>query len=266
MIKFNEPQDFENFALENDLVFVSSLADIGIGVFKVRNMNNAEIKIEDLRSKTNVLNIELNLLDPLLNRINFMNYNNNLIQYAMKKIPLKIFGLILISIFIKNSLNAQELDVKTFSQVISPKTSIISKKPIEYQYFFDSVVVRKNQNNENLNVERLGNYLFEYEADKLNLVVNQLAGQERYIVVKGADQAIKFYNGTINVRFSELTNFANFAVQNNLIFVKSLPQINLGVYRVNNIRETETVLQMLARNQIVRGVELDLINPNIGPN
>ena len=194
-----------------------------------------------------------------------MNYNNNLIQYAMKKTPLKIFGLILISIFIKNSLNAQELDVKTFSQVISPKTSIISK-PIEYQYFFDSVVVRKNQNNENLNVERLGNYLFEYEADKLNLVVNQLAAQERYIVVKGADQAIKFYNGTINVRFSELTNFANFAVQNNLIFVKSLPQINLGVYRVNNIRETETVLQMLARNQIVRGVELDLINPNIGPN
>ena len=36
---------------------MSSLADIGIGVFKVRNMNNAEIKIEDLRSKTNVLNI-----------------------------------------------------------------------------------------------------------------------------------------------------------------------------------------------------------------
>jgi len=194
-----------------------------------------------------------------------MNYNNNLIEYAMKKIPFKIFVLIFISIFIKDSLNAQELNVKTFSQEISTKTSIISK-PIEYQYFFDSVVVRKNQNNENLNVERLGNYLFEYEADKLNLVVNQLAGRERYIVVKGADQVIKFYNGTINVRFSELTDFVNFAVQNDLIFVKSLPQINLGVYRVNNIRETETVLQMLAKNQIVRGVELDLINPNIGPN
>ena len=83
-----------------------------------------------------------------------------------------------------------------------------------------------------MNVEKIGNYLFEYEADQLNLVVNQLAQQERYIVVIGADQAIKFYNGTINVRFSELTNFADFGVQNDLIFVKSLPQINLGVYRV----------------------------------
>ena len=178
---------------------------------------------------------------------------------------MRIFSLIFSLVLMNNGLNAQELTVKTAAQNFSQATSI-TRESIEYQYFFDSIAVRKNQNNENLNVEKIGNYLFEYEADQLNLVVNQLAQQERYIVVKGADQAIKFYNGTINIRFSELTNFANFAVQNDLVYVKSLPQINLGIYRVNNIRETENILQSLAKNQIVKGVELDLINPNIGPN
>ena len=178
---------------------------------------------------------------------------------------MRIFSLIFSLVLMNNGLNAQELTVKTAAQNFSQATSI-TRESIEYQYFFDSIAVRKNQNNENLNVEKIGNYLFEYEADQLNLVVNQLAEQERYIFVKGADQAIKFYNGTINIRFSELTNFANFAVQNDLVYVKSLPQINLGIYRVNNIRETENILQSLAKNQIVKGVELDLINPNIGPN
>ena len=178
---------------------------------------------------------------------------------------MRIFSLIFSLVLMNNGLNAQELTVKTAAQNFSQATSI-TRESIEYQYFFDSIAVRKNQNNENLNVEKIGNYLFEYEADQLNLVVNQLAQQERYIVVIGADEAIKFYNGTINIRFSELTNFADFGVQNDLVYVKSLPQINLGIYRVNNIRETENILQSLAKNQIVKGVELDLINPNIGPN
>ena len=178
---------------------------------------------------------------------------------------IRIFSLIFSLVLMNNGLNAQELTVKTAAQNFSQATSI-TRESIEYQYFFDSIAVRKNQNNENLNVEKIGNYLFEYEADQLNLVVNQLAQQERYIVVIGADEAIKFYNGTINIRFSELTNFADFGVQNDLVYVKSLPQINLGIYRVNNIRETENILQSLAKNQIVKGVELDLINPNIGPN
>ena len=178
---------------------------------------------------------------------------------------MRIFSLIFSLVLMNNGLNAQELTVKTAAQNFSQATSI-TRESIEYQYFFDSIAVRKNQNNENLNVEKIGNYLFEYEADQLNLVVNQLAQQERYIVVIGADEAIKFYNGTINIRFSELTNFSDFGVQNDLVYVKSLPQINLGIYRVNNIRETENILQSLAKNQIVKGVELDLINPNIGPN
>ena len=136
---------------------------------------------------------------------------------------MRIFSLILSLFLINNGLNAQELTVKTIAPGLTQGTSIISRS-IEYQYFFDSVAVRKNQDNENLNVEKIGNYLFEYEADQLNLVVNQLAGQERYIVVIGADQAIKFYNGTINVRFSELTNFAVFR-QDSIKY----PQIAKGI-------------------------------------
>ena len=100
---------------------------------------------------------------------------------------IRIFSLIFSLVLMNNGLNAQELTVKTAAQNFSQATSI-TRESIEYQYFFDSVAVKKNQNNENLNVEKIGNYLFEYEADQLNLVVNQLAQQERYIVVIGAGE------------------------------------------------------------------------------
>ena len=169
---------------------------------------------------------------------------------------IRIVGLIFSFIFISDGLNAQEIIQK----------NSITKKPVEYEYFFDSIAVRKNQNNQDLGVEEIGKYLFEYKADKLNFIINQLSEQERYIVVRGADQRIKFFNGSIMIKFNELPNFESFALENNLIFVSSLAQIGIGVFRVRNINNIEIKIEDLRAKSNVLNIELDLLDPSIGPN
>lgn len=182
---------------------------------------------------------------------------------------IKLLSLMFSLIFVSSILNGQVVTQGTVgslnTQEIIQKSSI-DKKPVEYQYFFNSAVARKNESNENLNVEKIGNFLFEYEANQLNSVANQLSNQARYIVVIGTDQSVKFFNGSILVKFNELPNFESFAMENDLIFVKSLAEIGIGVYRVRDLRTTQSKIQRLSENKNVRRVELDLLDPNIVPN
>jgi hypothetical protein len=64
VVEFQSLPDFDIFALENNLVFISDLSDISRGVFKIININNVKDKISDLESISNILSIELDLIDP----------------------------------------------------------------------------------------------------------------------------------------------------------------------------------------------------------
>ena len=182
---------------------------------------------------------------------------------------IRMLSLIFSLIFVSGVLNGQVVIQKTVdglnAQEVTQKNTI-TKGPIEYQYFFDSIVVRKNDSNENMSVNKVGNYLFEYEANQLTSVANQLSSQDRYIVVLGTDQSVKFFNGSILVRFNELPNFESFAAENDLIFMRSLPQIGVGIYKARDIRTTQSHIQRLSKNQNVKGVELDLVDPYVVPN
>lgn len=63
IVEFQSLPNFETFALENNLVFISDLSDINRGVFKVRNIYNVKDKISDLGSSSNILSIDLDLID-----------------------------------------------------------------------------------------------------------------------------------------------------------------------------------------------------------
>ncbi|MFL2485708.1 MAG: hypothetical protein ACJ0GO_00025 [Gammaproteobacteria bacterium] len=182
---------------------------------------------------------------------------------------IRLLSLMFSLIFVSGVLNGQVVTQKTVdglnSQVVTQK-NIITQRPIEYQYFFDSIAVRKNDSNENMSVNKVGNYLFEYEANQLTALANQLSSQDRYIVVTGKDQSVKFFNGSIIVRFNELPNFESFAAENDLIFMRSLPQIGIGIYKARDIRTTQSDIQRLSKNQNVKGVELDLVDPYVVPN
>ena len=66
IIKFKEIPVIQDFANANGMIFVSDLSDISRGVFKIRNLFDLEDKISQLQTDSNILAIELDLIDPLL--------------------------------------------------------------------------------------------------------------------------------------------------------------------------------------------------------
>ena len=64
IIEFNILPSFDVFAFGNDLIFMSDLSDINRGVFKIQNLNGLQEKINNLQNDSNILSIELNVLDP----------------------------------------------------------------------------------------------------------------------------------------------------------------------------------------------------------
>ena len=65
-IKFNEFPNLQNFAISNELEFVSNLSDISVGVFKVKNISELQLKIDSIKDDDNVISIQLNTIDPNL--------------------------------------------------------------------------------------------------------------------------------------------------------------------------------------------------------
>ena len=66
LIQFKVFPNLENYALSNDIELVSNLSDINIGVFKIKNILELKLKIDSLRSDNNIINIDLNTIDPAL--------------------------------------------------------------------------------------------------------------------------------------------------------------------------------------------------------
>jgi|TARA_A100001011_G_C14032699_1_gene724322 hypothetical protein len=63
IVEFKTVPNFETFALENNLVFISDLSDINRGVFKIRNIYDVKNKISSLGTSSNILSIDLDLID-----------------------------------------------------------------------------------------------------------------------------------------------------------------------------------------------------------
>ena len=63
IIEFNVLPNFDDFALENGLVFIADLSDINRGVFKIKNLYDLQDKINILEKSSNVLSIDLDLID-----------------------------------------------------------------------------------------------------------------------------------------------------------------------------------------------------------
>ena len=63
IVEFKTLPNFDIFALENNLVFISDLSDINRGVFKIGNIYNIKDKISELGGSSNILSIDLDLID-----------------------------------------------------------------------------------------------------------------------------------------------------------------------------------------------------------
>tara|TARA_B100000963_G_scaffold323911_1_gene309042 strand:+ start:773 stop:1333 length:561 start_codon:yes stop_codon:yes gene_type:complete len=64
IIEFNEMPDLENFAVMNNITFVTSLSDISMGVFKPKNLSELDSKIQNFKFDENIISVGLDLIDP----------------------------------------------------------------------------------------------------------------------------------------------------------------------------------------------------------
>ena len=64
LVKFNVFPNLQDFAIRNELEFVSNLSDINAGVFKVKNISELQLKISALKDNQNITSMILNTIDP----------------------------------------------------------------------------------------------------------------------------------------------------------------------------------------------------------
>ena len=171
-----------------------------------------------------------------------------------------------------DSLSAQELviDPETNSLVyeysISEKRGERTSINKEYIFYFESIVLRKDKNNEQPDMEVIGNFVYKLKGEN-SLYSNDTFDQgNRFIVVKGIDQRIKFFNGGLLIKFFKMPDLEKFAIDNNLVFSKNLSSINRGLFRLNNMNDMDFILESLRNDSNVVSIELDLLDPSIGPN
>jgi hypothetical protein len=66
LVKFNIFPNLQDFATSNELEFVSNLSDMNVGVFKVKNISELQLKINSLKDNENISSMTLNTIDPSL--------------------------------------------------------------------------------------------------------------------------------------------------------------------------------------------------------
>jgi hypothetical protein len=65
-VEFDNYLDFNSFAESNGLTLIKNLSDINTGVFKVKNILDVEIIINQLKENENILRIDLDTIDPTI--------------------------------------------------------------------------------------------------------------------------------------------------------------------------------------------------------
>ena len=63
IIKFKSVPNFTDYALSKEIEFISDLSNIKRGVFKINNLYDLQIKIDEIKLDENVLEIELDVID-----------------------------------------------------------------------------------------------------------------------------------------------------------------------------------------------------------
>ena len=66
IIKFNAVPNFSDYAISKEIEFISDLSNIKRGIFKINNLYDLQMKIDEIKLDKNVLEIELDLIDPRL--------------------------------------------------------------------------------------------------------------------------------------------------------------------------------------------------------
>ena len=86
-----------------------------------------------------------------------------------------------------------------------------------------------------------------------------------YIQIKGIDNRILLFDGSILIKFNTFPNLQNFAVSNELELVSNLSDISVGVFKVKNISELQSKVELIREDDNVLSIALNTIDPALQP-
>lgn len=91
-------------------------------------------------------------------------------------------------------------------------------------------------------------------------------GPDEYVYLKGHDNKMKLFNGSIIIKFNQLPDFNDFAIANEMSFVADLSDISRGIFKINNLYELEEKIKNLKLDNNILAIELDAIDLSTEPN
>jgi len=116
------------------------------------------------------------------------------------------------------------------------------------------------------------NTKFEKNIEKLDFNSSELAmrnelilNKNEYFLIKTKDNNKLMFNGSLIIKFDDLSNFQDYAANNQLIFIKDLSDINAAIFKVNNFLDLKIILGNLKKDPAVKSIELNTINLNLEP-
>jgi hypothetical protein len=106
---------------------------------------------------------------------------------------------------------------------------------------------------------------FNKELINQNLANKLIIQPGEYIQIKGIDNRLLLFDGSILIKFNTFPNLENFAVSNKLDFVSNLSDISVGVFKINNLSELQFKLDAIKEDDNVLSIHLNTIDPSLRP-
>jgi len=97
-------------------------------------------------------------------------------------------------------------------------------------------------------------------------VNNITLGPGEYIRIQGPDKRKLLFNGSIIIKFQSFPDLENFAIQHGIEFKTSLSDINMAVFKINNVLDSELTIDNLKEDANIIAIQLDTKDPSIRPN
>tara|TARA_B100000614_G_C14512223_1_gene479049 strand:+ start:745 stop:1296 length:552 start_codon:yes stop_codon:yes gene_type:complete len=159
-----------------------------------------------------------------------------------------------------DSSNFKTFYVIEANQVVTSR-SIDNKSPLKSVVLDFSTIVSKS----NEVVNSLDTLASNYDGLDKSDVRELLLQPGEYIRIKDKGSVILLSDGSFFVKFKEMPFFEDFALLNDVIFITDLSDINMGVFKVENMYELESKLEMLKEDDNILMLELNTINPSVVP-
>ena len=160
---------------------------------------------------------------------------------------------------IENKMAQSPITIDGRSEDIMLPIKVINKKPLEGVKFDLSRILNKSN-------KVIGMLDSNLEQDpRFDNKTDLILKPGEYIQIRGNDRRLLLFNGSFIVHFEVLPDLKDYAFANQLEYVTSLSDINMGVFKVSNLLDLESKLNLLKDDNNIISIDLDTIDPSIKP-